>query len=320
MTAMTEHPRVGTGAAPGKVILFGEHAVVYGRPAVAAALGNGLGAVVEAGGAETVLHIPRWDQHIRLGAGSGGFESIRRAFTVALDLVGLEGDERHVAVTFDGELPPGVGVGSSAAFAVALLRALSDWRGEALSGAALLDAAEQVERVFHGTPSGLDHTVVTLGGCLRFRRGSPHEVTPISLQAPIRLVVAWAPREGSTREVVSRLRARRGAYPELYDALFDQMGALSDAGTTALATGDLDRLGTLFDLAHGLLNAAGVSNLANERMVAIARGAGALGAKLTGAGNGGAVIALPEGGDDASGRIIDALEEAGFQASDATLS
>lgn len=312
---------VSTGAAPGKVILFGEHAVVYGRPAIAAALGVGLGATAEPAEDGPVLHIPAWGQGglvVRPRSRPDGFESIGRGFRAALEAAGLSPDDAPVSVTMDGELPPGVGLGSSAAFAVALVRSLLAFRGDHPTDDAVIAAAERVEQVFHGTPSGLDHTIATIRGCVWFERATaerPAVVRRLEVGAPVDVVVGWTPREGVTREVVARLRARHDAHPDVYEPLFDAMGAVAAAGAEALASGDRARLGALMDVAHGYLNACGVSNVANERMVDTARRHGALGAKLTGAGSGGAVLALPEDGRPRTAqRLVDAFEADGFQA------
>lgn len=305
-----DHPRLATGAAPGKVILFGEHAVVYGQPAVAAALGCGLGATVEAEASGPVLAIPGWGRDgLVVRPAEGRVDSVARGFAVALEVVGLVG--APVRVTLDGELPLGVGLGSSAAFAVALLRALSAHRGQPLESAELLAGAAAIERVFHGNPSGLDHTVVALGGCLRYVRTAEPAFRPVRIGRPLTVVIAWTPREGSTRQAVEGLRARHTALPAQFDRLFAAMGDVAEAGIAALEAGDEATLGRLLDLNHGYLNACGVSTLANEQMVALARRHGALGAKLTGAGNGGAIVALCP--DDPS-QVVHAFGEAGFRA------
>jgi hydroxymethylglutaryl-CoA reductase len=303
---------LAAGAAPGKVILFGEHSVVYGQPAIAAALGHGLGATVETYGEGPLLRIPRW--------GSGGLEvrpsvegkgdAMCRAFALALQMTDLPIDA-GVRVTIDGQLPLGVGLGSSAAFAVALLRGLADHQGVKLSADRLSDGADAIERIFHGNPSGLDHTVVITGQCLHFNRAETPKFRQISLGAELPIVIGWTPRAGTTREAVAQLRARRDHCPGQYDELFAAMGRIAEVGARALEEGDLTRIGALFDLNHGYLNACGVSSLANEEMVHLARRAGALGAKLTGAGRGGASIALvPENPD----KVVKALKNAGFDA------
>ena len=304
--------RLGTGAAPGKLVLFGEHAVVYGRPAVAASLGCGLGATVEANDGGATLSIPRWGKsglRVRL-VEDRGIEAVARAFRIALEVVGLDA-ESPVHVTLAGRLPLGVGLGSSAAFAVSVLRGLADYQGADLSLEDLIEGAQAVEEVFHGNPSGMDHTVVTHGGCLRFQRTEMPVFRAIECAEPIPVVIASTPRQGTTREAVDRLRRRYEAQPKIHDRLFDTMGEIAEAGIEALAAGDIEALGRLFDLNHGCLNACGVSSVHNERMVHLAREAGALGAKLTGAGFGGAVVAItPDRGE----AVEMALLEAGFAA------
>jgi mevalonate kinase len=301
--------RLGAGAAPGKIILLGEHAVVYGQPAIAAALSIGLGAACEAHPVPR-LRIPAWGQSgLDITLDGSHLDAVGRAFAAILDVV--DPPSRAIQVTVDGELPLGVGLGSSAAFAVAVARAVADHAGRRLDRAQTMAAAEAAETVFHGNPSGLDHTVCTLGGCLLYRRHAEPRFTPLELARPLDAVLAWTPRAGSTRQAVEGLRRRRDAAPDMHDALFEYMGDLTRAGQDALARGDVERLGHLFNLSHGCLNACGVSTPTLEAMVHTARAAGALGAKLTGAGNGGAVIALT-GGDGR--RVHQAWVTAGFQA------
>ncbi len=303
---------LAAGAAPGKVILFGEHSVVYGQPAIAAALGHGLGATVESCDDGPWLRIPRWGSEgleVRPSVDGKG-DAMCSAFALALRMTDLSLDA-GVRVTVDGQLPLGVGLGSSAAFAVALLRGLADQQGQQLSHQRLSEGAEAIERIFHGNPSGLDHTVVITGQCLHFNRGETPRFREVQLGAELPIVIAWTPRAGTTREAVAQLKARRDQCPVEYDELFGAMGRLADAGAAALEAGDLQRIGTLFDLNHGYLNACGVSSPANEKMVHLARSAGALGAKLTGAGRGGASIALAP---DDPNRVVEVLREAGFDA------
>lgn len=286
-------PRRGTGGAPGKVILFGEHSVVYGQPAVAAALGIGLGATATSGEGPPRLSIPAWRQRIQLKPQGAGFDALDRGFAAALSAVGLDPLNTPVNVTLDGDLPPSVGLGSSAAFAVALVRALARYAGRALTLEDTRAAAAQVEQVFHGTPSGLDHTVATLGGCLRFVRGPEGSTyTPVALPRPLPVVVSWAPRQGSTRQAVAQVRAGYERWPALYTRHFEFMGQLAEAGCAALAAGDFEQVGALFDLNHGQLCALKLNNEDADQLVRLAREGGALGAKITGAGLGGAVIAV----------------------------
>ncbi|MEE2756560.1 MAG: mevalonate kinase [Myxococcota bacterium] len=309
---METQRRVGRGAAPGKVILFGEHAVVYGQPAIAAALGHGLGATVIETGNRPLLQIPRWT-----GGGlsvspdaqetAGG---MARAFAIAMEAVDLS-SAGGFSVTIDGELPLGVGLGSSAAFAVSLLRGLADFQRQKLAEPDLLFHAQEIEKLFHGNPSGLDHTVAATGHCLHFLAGKKPTFETIHLKTTIPLVVAWTPRRGTTADAVYSLRERWAASRSHYDSLFSQMGNISLAGRAALEVGDLTQLGQLFQDNHRCLQACGVSDPSNDQMVDIAIAQGALGAKLTGAGQGGAVIALCP---HEPHRVVQAMAEAGFSA------
>ncbi len=265
--------------APGKIILFGEHAVVYGRPALAATLDLKLRVTLKEGPPERG---PIW-------RGLEEHRILQRVFERALDFLNLQ--RPPLSASLSGELPLGVGFGSSAALSVALLKALCCWSGQMLDAEALEAGALALERIFHGDPSGLDHRTILSGGCLcreddRFR--------PLSIKQPIPLLLAWVPRHGTTRDVVSALRARYERAPDLYEGIFDHMAQLTVAGEHALVEADLPRLGLLFDLTQGLLNACGLSHPENEQMLHLARSHGALGAKLTGAGWGGAILALSE--------------------------
>ena len=196
---MSDNRSLTAGAAPGKVILFGEHSVVYGQPAIAAALGHGLGATVQADGGGATLNIPRWgaDGLVIRPSKDGKGDAMSRAFAVALERSNLPLDS-DVRVTIDGQLPLGVGLGSSAAFAVALLRGLSDFAGLRLLGSSLSEGAAEIEQIFHGNPSGLDHTVVITGQCLHFTRNAVPQSVNWSLPARC-LWLRRGPRETERR-------------------------------------------------------------------------------------------------------------------------
>ncbi|MEE2788846.1 MAG: mevalonate kinase [Myxococcota bacterium] len=306
------------GAAPGKVILFGEHAVVYGHRAIAAPLGSGLGTTVQHSDQGPLLSIPRWGQSgltVEPTAEVQGPNAMGLAFATALRTLELD-PTTPVFVTIDGRLPMGVGLGSSAAFAVSLIRGLAAFADITLSEADLLNCAEAIEKVFHGTPSGLDHTVVATSQCLLYRRSDGPTFQKISVRCEIPVVISWAPRVGTTREIVGGVRRRHDANPREFSALFEAMDTLVDGAISALETGDLPRLGQLFDLNHGYLSACGVSGPSNEDMVHLARASGALGAKLTGAGRGGAVIALAPNEPE---QIVARLVEHGYGAFHTTI-
>lgn len=283
------------GRAGGKIILLGEHAVVYGRPALAAGIGRGLavelrhgrGPCVESDRAE-LIDDPR----------------ARAALAAAAAVAGL--DPRELVARVASELPPGMGLGSSAALSVALLRACVAAADATLRRDEELDAGRRIESVFHGTPSGVDPAAAALGlGCFRFVRGEPPQVTPVRPATPLGLVVVFGATPRSTGTAVGGLRERWLADRIRYERLFDAVGAVAEEGVRAVTAGDAPALGRALDRNQALLETLGVSSPEVEATVAAARAAGALGAKLTGGGAGGAVIALAT---DAA-RVAARLEE-----------
>jgi len=188
-----------------------------------------------------------------------------------------------------------VGLGSSAALALCLLRAAGRACGRPLTDEELDEGAWELERLFHGTPSGLDHTVSLRGGALLFRRPPPPAAptyAPVALGAPLHLRVLHTPRAGDTAAAVGAVRAWAAAHPAESARRFERMGALAEEGAAALRAGDARALGALMGEAHAHLAALGVSTPALEGLRAALLASGALGAKLTGAGLGGAVVGV----------------------------
>jgi mevalonate kinase len=202
-------------------------------------------------------------------------------------------------------MPSGRGLGSSAALAVATLRALAAAAGRTLDPTLELDAGRRLEAVFHGTPSGIDPAAAALGTCFRFVRGEPPVVTPLPLPAPLPLVVAFGSRPRRTAAAVGGLRERWQADRARHEALFDEVAAVVERGARAATSGDLPALGRAFDDNQALLERLGVSSDEIATLVGAARRAGALGAKLTGGGAGGAVIALADDPESLALRLRD---------------
>lgn len=281
----------GHGSGHGKVIVLGEHAVVHGQPAIAMALAQEVRAIV------------------RLEA-AGSPKELRPAVEAAAAAVGgFEG--ATLAVEVEGELPIAVGLGSSAALAVALVRALADLRGQSLDALEVSRAANEVERVFHGTPSGIDATTATREGLLCFEIGPPVRFDEVRPPSRPSIVVALSGTRHHTGKTVGGLRSRAEAAPEVYQPVFRAIGDLVRSGRTALESGDWPRLGGLMSMNHELLRACGVSTTELDRLVADAVECGALGAKLTGAGGGGAAIALADGDP---GDLTERLRTRGWEA------
>jgi mevalonate kinase len=283
-----------TGRAGGKVILLGEHVVVYGRPAVAAGLPIGLQVEVTEGQGPVIT------------SNDPALAADPRPRDLVIQAAALTGlDPTRLVVRVRSELPAGRGLGSSAALAVAVLRALAQLAGRRLDRAAELDAGRRLEAVFHGTPSGIDPAAAALGTCFRFVRGEPPVVTVLRPAISLPLVVAFGDRPRSTGAAVGGLRTRWEADRTRYEALFDSVAEVVERGAAAATAGDLVALGRAFDDNQALLETLGVSSEEITALVATARRAGALGAKLTGGGAGGAVIALAPDPEAVARRLED---------------
>lgn len=266
----------------GKVILLGEHAVVYGHPAIAAGIAPGVEARATPREAGVSLHVDPWNVHVNLEGGGGEHEMLTRALAALVQAGG--GANAHVEAI--AHLPAGGGLGSSAALGVAIARAL--WPAASLE--AIDRAAHAFESVFHGTPSGLDAAVAARGGLVFFRRGQAP--TPITAKAPFSVCIAQSGKSGSTHELVRLVAHQRERNPEATLRTLVGIGELVGSARVALEDGDWVGLGKLMDLNQILLASLLVSTPELEELCRIARDAGALGAKLTGAGGGGAVVAL----------------------------
>ncbi len=271
---------VGVGRGAGKLILCGEHAVVYGHPALAFAVDLHTTVRLQRREGPTEVHSPHADPRVR------------DALCTVLPARGWR-------VQVASDIPVGRGMGSSAALAVALLRA----HRPALQGEALIEAAMPIERSFHGNPSGLDVAVSALGGCLAFRRGPPmhYEQVPVgSWQA----VVLDSGSAGDTRALVAGVAARRPGI----DAVLDRIGELVERARHVLD--QPAALGELLTINHRLLADIGVSTSRLDELVQLALDHGAHGAKLAGAGGGGVVLALV----DDPGPLLAAAQARGIRA------
>ena len=268
-----------TAFGPGKIILLGEHGVVYGHPALAAPISRGVRAWAEPHQA-TQLELPE-------GLSDAHRDALERAFARAAKKAG----HPKVSVHLESDLPLSMGLGSSGALAVAVSRVLLEAKHARPADARKVEAlALEMEKEFHGTPSGVDHTTSARGTMILYRRGQAREV---KAKKPLKVLVALVGPRAGTKVTVGALRDRQAKWPARYRRLFQEIGRLVGEGAKAAAVGDLPALGDVMNVNHGLLNALGLSSVRLEDMVHRLRAAGALGAKLTGAGgDGGAVIGL----------------------------
>ncbi len=276
--------------AAGKVILCGEHAVVYGQPGVAIPISRALAAKVEDKGVGGTINlaIPGWNVRQRVDRdATDGVDAIVRSITKALELT-----NRSMDIDVIANFPAGVGLGGSASFAVAVIRALDRCFSLGLDDEAVNAHAFDAECIAHGSPSGLDNTMATYGRAFKFRRVDSAEFTEVAIGAPCELLIAVSDKSESTQTMVRRVRAGYEKFSAHFEQLFEAIGSLSDSVEKALGAGELEVLGALLDMNHGLLHALGVSTPELDSFAGIARANGALGAKLTGGGGGGSVVAL----------------------------
>jgi mevalonate kinase len=282
--------------APGKAIVFGEHAVVYGRPAIAVPVTDVQAVVTVQEVAEPGVVICATDIGCTLDARCAPpDEPLCLTARNTLAHVGLELDDVRLRLTIRSSIPIASGLGSGAAVATAIVRALSAHLGRPLDAATVSALAYRTEEIFHGTPSGIDNTVVAFERPVYFKRGQPMEALEVG--RPFWLAIADTGTPGLTRASVADVRAAWLQEPARMEGLFDQIGEVVDAARRAIEGGDTGALGPLMDRNQRLLRLLDVSSPAIERLVAAALGAGAGGAKLSGGGRGGNVIAAVEPGD-----------------------
>jgi mevalonate kinase len=272
----------------GKVILFGEHSVVHGRPALALAVEGGAEVTARVAAANTRLHIEPWNVDVDTGAEDNpGREPLQRALRIAR---GFYDDATELALHAEMRLPSGAGMGSSAALGVAVLRAMDEARGLVRPDDEIYERSLAWERIFHGNPSGVDNAMATHGGMAIFKKGEPlRRIVP---RHRVRLVAAYSGASSSTKEMVASVARQFEREPGRIGKLFDAIAAIVSNGKLALEQGDMKSLGQLMTLNHKLLSALMLSTGELETMIAAATEAGALGAKVTGAGGGGCMIAL----------------------------
>jgi len=305
-----------TASAPAKVILFGEHFVVYGEPALVLAIDKRAYAYAELR-KDKLIHINSVNIDLagtfkgeKFQAEKGGskarlkLEPIKNAVQQVLE----KADKKvGVSIRINSDIPVSAGLGSSAAVATSTVAAVSNLLGIELSRDQIFRMAYESERLVHGTPSGIDPAIATYGGTLQFQRGK--NFVPLNIKANIPLVIGDTKVARSTGELVATVRRMKELYPNIIDPIIQIGGKIAQDAVEALKSNSLQTVGELMNINHSLLCAVGVSHEALERLVNAARREGALGAKLTGGGGGGCMIALT--GESKLKRVMTAIERAG---------
>jgi mevalonate kinase len=293
----------------GKLILFGEHFVVYKVPAYVGAVAAYTDCAMEYTDSESGDSLEIIDDRPAVPDYKvQKADEAKEAVNLVLKHFGLLGRNKAIKLTFGGTLCAVSGIGASAAQVVSLARAVQqtvpDFAG--LTEDEINAAGYEGEKGYHGTPSGIDNTAATFGGLLKFQRtdGEPsYEKKKIA--KPIKIVYASTGITSSTTKVVGDVRAKKEADPEWFDGLLERYCALAEKGEKAMEEGDLTELGRLMDENHTLLQELTVSCSELDELVVAARQAGAVGAKMSGTGRGGLMLALTP-----TDEIQDAVAEA----------
>jgi mevalonate kinase len=300
---------------PGKLILVGEHAVVYGQPAIAVPLhAVQATAAAEPGppGSGIVIHAPDVGEvlYIRTLTASKSSDDLlynALAYPIHIALHAFKRPVPDLAITIRSTIPIASGLGSGAALATALVRALAEAIDYPLANDALNALIYEVEKRHHGTPSGIDNTVIVYEEPVYFVRDEP--IRRFTIARPFTLLVADTGVSSPTRLAVADVRALYDAKPQFAASIFDRIGQIARDARAAIESGTIESLGPLMNENHYLLRELDVSSGGLDRLCDAARAAGALGAKLSGGGRGGNMIALAA--PDRLQAAADALREAG---------
>ncbi|GAB4421412.1 MAG: mevalonate kinase [Anaerolineales bacterium] len=302
-------------SAPGKIILFGEHAVVYGQPALAVPVTQ-VHADVEIETASRPgiwIDAPDIDLRANLDALASS-HPIAATVVNTFSALGISPHplplflrERGLNIRITSSIPVASGLGSGAAVSVALIRALAQHLSQPLTAEQVSAIAYETEKLHHGTPSGIDNTVVTYARPVYFIKGQSIETFRVG--KPFTIVIGDTGVSASTRESVGDLRRLWEQDKAKYEARFAAVGSLVRTARQLIENGQPEMLAPLMDENHELLQEMTVSSSELDRLVKAAKDAGALGAKLSGGGRGGNMIALALA--TKAGTVAKALREAG---------
>ncbi len=320
---------MGMGSGFGKVIMFNEHFVVYGIPAIASAIDSETVAVVEraadpgllkSSGKEGSMAGRGWVLEDNRPANPGykaeKFDQQKESIERVLRAANFDAEKNNVRITLGGDLKAVGGVGASAAVCVSIARALNEEFDLGFDDAKVNEIAYEGEKAYAGTPSGIDNTASTYGGLLRFEKnlqGGENRIELLQVDDPIGIVMGNTGITANTKAAVAGVRERREREPEKYSRIFAESRDLVEEAHQALKEYDLEILGNLMDRNHSLLQQIEVSHPKLDDLVGIARSNGALGAKMTGGGLGGYMVALTPG-KELQERVAGTMVERGYDA------
>jgi mevalonate kinase len=303
---------MGKGSGFGKVILFGEHFVVHGVSGIVSAIDSTNNAEVKkAAKGITVRDVRKAAKGYAEEKRLQQLESIDRI----LKAMGMKPKNVAFDVLLGGTLPGFSGLGASAASSVAIARAIAEEYGLKFSNERINEIAYEAEKAYAGTPSGIDNTAATFGGLLLFKKdmkGGQNSIEKLHIREPVEIVIGSTGLVANTKAMVEGVAERKRKHPEKYDALFEKAEALVLIGRKALLDFNLQKVGELMNDNHHLLQEIEVSHEKLDLLVDVARKQGAFGAKLTGGGGGGCMIALTPG-KELQESVARAIKKQGYE-------
>ncbi len=305
---------MGQGKGFGKVILFNEHFVVYGIPSIVSAIGD-----------YTTVKVIRQEAVSELEAGeifikdnrpeTPGYKSSKvhqqkRSLELMLKHAHARLGSNALMVELGGDLLTASGIGASAASCAGFARALNEEFALDMDDKAINRTAYEGEKAYHGTPSGVDNTAATYGGLIQFTKGKISKFRRIKIPNPVEIVMGNTGLVTDTKNAVAGVKKRKEKHLKKYARIFKEARKLAPLARSALEAGDLRTIGKLMFEDHRLLREIEVSCSELDHLVDIARTNGAYGAKMTGGGLGGYMVALTPG-QELQDKVADAIADEG---------
>jgi len=302
---------MGKGSGYGKVILFGEHFVVHGLPGVVSAIDSTTDAEVK-----KIFKGLQIKDERKTAKGYSEEKRLQQIESIERMLKAMGIDPKiGLDIWIGGTLPGFSGLGASAASSVAIARGIAQELSMQVSDKKINQIAYEAEKAYAGNPSGIDNTAATYGGLMWFKKdlaGGPDKIEKLHLRRPIEIVIGSTGKVANTKAMVEGVADRKKKNPQKYDPVFKQAENVAVAGRRALENYDLKKIGDLMNENHRLLQEIGVSSKELDSLVDLARKQGAFGAKLTGGGGGGCMVALTPG-KELQGKVLSAIKFLGFE-------
>ncbi|MFX0134235.1 MAG: mevalonate kinase [Candidatus Hodarchaeota archaeon] len=302
-----------TTSAPGKCILVGEHAVVYGTKAIVTALNlraytsidpiSEKKIVIEANDYKLYKEFP-YLAEIKF---DNKFLPLKPIINCCQMMINKFKLNKGMKLKIWSEIPPSAGLGSSAAVSVAIVKAIGTAFDLNLNDNEISQLAFEIEKIVHTKPSGIDNFICSHGGCIQYSKNE--EIKRVELPKNFPLIICNSKKPRNTRVLVEKVAKLHEDFPIITEKIFDAIDLLSVKALKSLKNSDLIKLGEIFNLNQGLLEALGVSTDFLSQLIYIARKKGAYGAKLTGAGGGGCIIVISP--KNKQNNIITALKKIG---------